>query len=96
MEQQVAIAVLAEAAAEVTRAQALLESSVVAAREAGATWAQVGQATGMTRQAAHERWGHIPRRGCPRRDCICSEHQPPRCGCGHGPGRGRRATTIAS
>ncbi len=31
---------------------------IVNARRAGATWEQVGEACGITRQAAHERWAH--------------------------------------
>jgi len=59
MEQRMAVAAVAEAAAGVERAQALLEATVVLAREAGATWAQIGDAAGMSRQSAHERWGCI-------------------------------------
>lgn len=90
MEQRMAVAAVAEAAASVERAQALLEATVVLAREAGATWAQIGDAAGMSRQSAHERWGCIPRRGCPRTDCGCPDHAVDACDCGHGPGRGRR------
>jgi len=96
MEQRMAVAAVAEAAAGVARAQALLEATVVLAREAGATWAQIGAATGMSRQAAHERWGCLPRQGCPRSDCDCPDHAVDGCGCGHGPGRGRRrAASVA-
>lgn len=31
---------------------------VVMLRRMGATWATIGRAAGMTRQSAHERWGH--------------------------------------
>lgn len=90
MEQRTAVAAVAEAAAGVERAHALLEATVVLAREAGVTWAQIGEAVGMSRQAAHERWGCIPRSGCPRSDCDCPNHAAGACACGHGPGRGRR------
>jgi hypothetical protein len=96
MEQRMAVAAVAEAAAGVERAQALLEATVVLAREAGATWAQIGEATGMSRQSAHERWGCIPRRGCPRSDCGCPDHAVDSCDCGHGPGRGRRRSVVDS
>jgi len=29
-----------------------------AARQAGASWTQIGDAVGLTRQAAQQRWGH--------------------------------------
>lgn len=32
-------------------------AEVAAAREAGATWAEVGDVFGTSRQAAHDRWG---------------------------------------
>lgn len=68
-----------------------LDDAVAAARAAGATWMQIGSATGMSRQAAHERWGHMARPGgCRRADCDCPEHQAAGCLCGHGPGRGYR------
>ncbi len=90
MERRMALAAVSEAVKGVDRAQALLEATVVLARGAGATWAQLGEAAGMSRQAAHERWGCIPRLGCPRADCGCGEHLLDQCGCGHGPGRGVR------
>ncbi|MFJ3365810.1 hypothetical protein [Streptomyces anthocyanicus] len=34
----------------------LLVRAVIASRECGATWEQVGEAAGMTRQSAHEKW----------------------------------------
>lgn len=94
MEQRVAIAAVAEAATGVAQAQALLEATVVLARGEGATWAQIGEATGVSRQAAHERWGRIPRLGCPRTDCTCGDHAADPCACGHGPGRGRRRSVA--
>jgi hypothetical protein len=48
---------LAEAVAGHVTAGRLVADAVRAARDAGATWADVGRATGMTRQSAHERWG---------------------------------------
>ncbi|UKA56682.1 hypothetical protein LFT45_22665 (plasmid) [Arthrobacter sp. FW305-BF8] len=33
-----------------------LDKTVAAAKAAGATWAEIGRAAGITRQAAHERW----------------------------------------
>lgn len=82
----------ARAAASVRRSELRLDQAVAEARAAGATWMQIGAATGMSRQAAHERWGHIPRPGgCRRPDCDCPEHQTHDCLCGHGPGRGYRA-----
>lgn len=38
------------------RASSRLDQVVAKARTAGATWADIGRETGMTRQAAHERW----------------------------------------
>jgi hypothetical protein len=35
-----------------------LDKTVAAAKAAGATWADVGRAAGITRQAAHERWAN--------------------------------------
>jgi len=74
---------------ELRAAQQRLEDAVLAARAAGATWAQVGDATGMSRQAAHERWGHQPRGGCRRAGCDCPHHLPHDCPCGHA-SRGRQ------
>ncbi|MEV6403987.1 hypothetical protein AB0M58_13715 [Streptomyces bobili] len=34
----------------------LLVRAVIASRECGATWEQIGEAAGMTRQSAHEKW----------------------------------------
>jgi hypothetical protein len=38
-------------------ATARLHAAVLAAREAGASWATIGRAAGVTRQSAHARWG---------------------------------------
>lgn len=77
-----ALARLEEAHSAALRAQEAVREAVVSARGAGATWAQIGVATGVTRQSAHERWGHIPRKGCGREGCGCQAHRH-RCGCGH-------------
>jgi hypothetical protein len=45
------------AAADYARAKQALADAVHAARAAGATWAEIGGATGMTRQSAQQRWG---------------------------------------
>ncbi|WP_345054267.1 hypothetical protein [Arthrobacter methylotrophus] len=37
-------------------AERKLARTVVAARAVSASWADIGRAAGMTRQAAHERW----------------------------------------
>ncbi len=86
-----ALASLGKACSALRAAQATIDAAVMLARGQGATWAQIGSATGMTRQAAHERWGHAPREGCRRSTCDCPHHQAYGCGCGHGPGRGYRA-----
>lgn len=50
----------AHAAAHEARVAAeILATAVQAARENGASWATIGAATGMTRQAAHERWRSV-------------------------------------
>ena len=67
---------------------------MLAARAAGASWAQIGDATGMSRQAAHERWGHQPRGECRRAGCDCPHHLSHDCPCGHG-GRGRSLPASA-
>jgi len=51
------------AADEVADAQARLTEAVRAAREAGASWTDIGRATGMSRQSAHERWAKSLRDG---------------------------------
>ncbi|HYZ55795.1 MAG TPA: hypothetical protein VE733_20170 [Streptosporangiaceae bacterium] len=46
------------AAAEAVReAQARLDEAVKRARADGSSWAGIGDAAGITRQSAHERWG---------------------------------------
>lgn len=50
-----------EAVREAVRASAAagraLTAAVAAARDANVSWADIGQAAGISRQAAHERWG---------------------------------------
>lgn len=41
----------------ITTAQQALDLEVAAARSAGLSWADIGRAAGVTRQAARERWG---------------------------------------
>lgn len=88
---QVALQTVEDVMAQVREQHRLLDEAVAAARAAGATWEHIGEAAGMTRQSAHERWGYLVATGCPRPGCGCVEHHPEagRCGCGHGPGRGR-------
>lgn len=100
MEIDSALKATVDAATILRRTELGLDEAVVTAREAGATWAQIGDAVGISRQSAHERWGHLPRSGgCRRMDCDCPEHRPLDCPCGHGPGRGyatRRAARPVS
>ena len=50
-----------QASAALRSADQQLERAVVSARLAGASWAALGEAAGMTRQSAHERWaGRVP------------------------------------
>jgi len=44
------------AAREADAARRRLNDAVAAARADGASWADIGRATGLTRQSAHERW----------------------------------------
>lgn len=37
------------------------DEAALAARWGGATWAQIGEALGLTRQAVHTRWANIAR-----------------------------------
>ncbi len=48
---------LCTAAHEATAARRRLDDAVHTARSYGVTWAQIGADVGLTRQAAHERWG---------------------------------------
>ena len=48
---------LEEAWAQSRTALDALDAAVEASREAGLSWADVGRATGMSRQAARQRWG---------------------------------------
>jgi hypothetical protein len=41
---------------EMAQARRLLDKLVADARKANATWAEIGQATGMSPQSAHSRW----------------------------------------
>jgi hypothetical protein len=51
-----ATAQVRRAADEVARAQERLEAAVRQARASGASWAQIGDAAGIAKQSAHERW----------------------------------------
>ena len=48
-----------DAAERLTAAREELDQAVVTARRAGASWAVIGVAAGLSRQSAHERWGGI-------------------------------------
>jgi hypothetical protein len=47
---------LAETAVQAEAATARLNEVAAAARAAGATWPEIGEAVGITSQAAHQRW----------------------------------------
>lgn len=49
-----------DAAVRLTDARDELDRAVHTARADGASWAVIGEAAGMTRQASHERWGSGP------------------------------------
>lgn len=49
---------LIDAAHAAAQAERQLAYAAHAARDAGASWAQIGDALGLTRQAAQQRWGH--------------------------------------
>ncbi|MFF2317756.1 hypothetical protein ACFVTE_15980 [Arthrobacter sp. NPDC058097] len=51
-----AVAGVEAAARDYAQAGRRLDKTVAAAKAAGATWADIGRAAGITRQAAHERW----------------------------------------
>lgn len=46
-----------DAAARLVEAREELDTAVGRARAAGASWTVIGDAAGLTRQSAHERWG---------------------------------------
>lgn len=50
---------ISAAAAAVATAQDELRAAVAAAREAGDTWAMIGVALGISRQAAYQRFGQF-------------------------------------
>lgn len=88
----VALSAVAGAAESLRKDADALQQAVVGARFRGATWSQIGEVVGISRQSAHERWGHLQRpAGCRHHDCDCPEHQVNGCPCGHGPGRGYAA-----
>jgi hypothetical protein len=51
-----AAATLARLRREAREAEAQLDEAVDRARGDGSSWADIGEATGITRQSAHERW----------------------------------------
>ncbi|MFI6788852.1 hypothetical protein ACIBG4_16130 [Nonomuraea sp. NPDC050383] len=51
------IVAVREAAQAVRDAEARLAGGVRAAREDGRSWSRIGEAAGMAKQSAHERWG---------------------------------------
>lgn len=53
------LARLAEAADNLAQAEAALNDAANQARQAGASWAHIGDAAGISRQAAQQRW-HQP------------------------------------
>jgi hypothetical protein len=87
-----ALSAITKASTSLRQAESELDAAVTNARAAGLSWAQIGAALGVSRQSAHERWGHLARGGCQRRDCDCPSHDPSHCPCGHGPGKGRTAS----
>jgi hypothetical protein len=52
-----AVGVVADEAAKLGQQGAALDRAVASARAAGASWADIGRATNMSRQAAQQRWG---------------------------------------
>lgn len=50
-----------DAAREYRQAKARLDNAVTAAKTAGTSWADIGTATHLTRQAAQQRWGKTTR-----------------------------------
>jgi hypothetical protein len=56
---EAALAEITDLAAEHARIGRDLAQAVDQARAAGAPWAAIGAAAGITRQSAHERWRHV-------------------------------------
>ena len=54
-----AAAAVGRAAEAVAEHQRQLEAAVIDARRLGLSWEKIGAAVGITRQAAHERWGRV-------------------------------------
>lgn len=52
-----ALAAIRTARTEIAAARSRLDEAVLYARAAGQTWATIGEAAGMSRQSAQERWG---------------------------------------
>lgn len=52
-----ALSTIAAASEDLARATRALDQAVATGRAAGLTWAEIGRATGIARQSAHERWG---------------------------------------
>lgn len=61
-----ALHALEDAWADARRAADAVDRAVAAGRVAGLSWADVGRATGMTRQSARERW-------LPEGQCACGK-----------------------
>jgi hypothetical protein len=57
-----AAGVIKGALAAVHAAQEQLDHAVLGARQAGQSWARIGEAANMSTQAAHERWASRVRR----------------------------------
>lgn len=55
-----AVAGVKSAAREYNQAGRRLDQAVSAAKAAGASWADIGKAVGISRQSAHERWAERP------------------------------------
>ena len=53
-----AVAGVEAAAREYNQAGHRLDKTVAAAKSAGASWADIGRAVGISRQSAHERWAN--------------------------------------
>lgn len=62
LEPQEASAAVSRAAEAVAVHQRHLEEAVLEARRLGLSWERIGAAAGISRQAAHERWGRLTTR----------------------------------